>query len=68
MSLGYKIAVWLMAIAVIYLFARDVQRAKWTRDKLFVQWIEFNSFKYDPPGTNPSDPTKPPPPPPPFGF
>ena len=68
MSNGWKIAVVVLAILVAYLAYRDYARAQWMRKELYVDWIEFNSFKYDPPGTNPSDPTKPPPPPPPFGF
>jgi len=67
MPKGYKIAVWILAIAVLYLGVRDYMQARWVNKELYAEWIQANRFMYDT-GGGPPDPTKPPEPPPPFGF
>lgn len=67
MDKGWKAAIIALAVLGLYLAVRDWQRARWLRQELYTDWIEYNRFMYDPsPGESPSDPTKPPPPPPEF--
>ncbi|MEX2181571.1 MAG: hypothetical protein WD771_05975 [Gemmatimonadaceae bacterium] len=67
MHKGWKIAIVLIGVVVLYLGIRDYRTAKWLRQELFTDWIEYNRFQYDP-NPGPPDTTKPPPPPPDFGF
>lgn len=69
MHKGWKIAVVVLSVLVVYLGIRDWQRARWIQKELYADWIMFNAFMYDPdPSGDPTDGTKPPPPPPDFGF
>jgi hypothetical protein len=68
MTTAWKVVIIVLALLVVYLAIRDYQRAKWMRQELYADWIDFNRFTYDPTPGGPTDPTKPPPPPPEFGF